>query len=54
MSTVTLEVVSLRLDEFESKNDLFVQQKIIKEWYTTAEVAAILGQNLQRLRGAPC
>jgi hypothetical protein len=42
MTATSLEEVSQRLGALESKIDLLVQQKTIKEWYTTAEVAAIL------------
>jgi len=54
MDSYSLNQVSIRLLALDSKIDLLVQQKSIKEWYTTAEVAAILDQNLQRSRGATC
>jgi hypothetical protein len=44
MTATSLEEFTQRLGALESKIDLLVQQKMIKEWYTTAEVAAMLGK----------
>lgn len=37
-----LALVASRLTRIETSLDLLVQQKLVKEWYTTAEVAKVL------------
>lgn len=43
MESTETEVIS-RLDKIESLLTTLVEQKIVKEWYTTAEVATLLSK----------
>ena len=44
VATDTLECVIKRLERIETALDLIIQQRTIKDWYSTAEVAEILGK----------
>ncbi len=44
MTTEELNDLTARLNRIEQTLDLLVQQRSIKEWYSTAEVAKILGK----------
>jgi len=44
MTTEELNDLTARLNRIEQTLDLLVQQRAIKEWYSTAEVAKILGK----------
>ena len=44
MSTEELTDLTARLDRIEHALDLLVQQRAIKEWYSTAEVAKLVGK----------
>ncbi len=44
MTTDELNDLTARLNRIEQTLDLLVQQRAIKEWYSTAEVAKILGK----------
>jgi hypothetical protein len=44
MNTEELNDLTARLNRIEQALDLLVQQRAIKEWYSTAEVAKILGK----------
>jgi hypothetical protein len=44
MTTEELNDLTARLNRIEQALDLLVQQRAIKEWYSTAEVAKILGK----------
>jgi hypothetical protein len=44
MTTEELNDLTVRLNRIEQALDLLVQQRAIKEWYSTAEVAKILGK----------
>jgi len=41
---ISMDEVCVRLGAIESALNLLVQQKMIKEWYTTVELATILGK----------
>ena len=43
MSVIETDVLS-RLEKIESLLRTLVQQKTVKEWYSTAEVASVLGK----------
>lgn len=40
----TLDDISKRLTSIEATLQLFVQQRLVKEWYSTAEIAELLGK----------
>ena len=44
MSTEELTDLTARLDRIEHALDLLLQQRAIKEWYSTAEVAKLVGK----------
>jgi len=44
MTTQELDELTARLVRIEQTLDLLVQQRAIKEWYSTAEVAKLLGK----------
>ena len=44
MTTEELNDLTARLNRIEQTLDLLVQQRTVKEWYSTAEVAKILGK----------
>jgi hypothetical protein len=44
MQTEVHEDVAERLQRIEQMLELLIQQRTIKEWYTTAEIAKILGK----------
>lgn len=44
MTTEELNDLTARLNRIEQTLDLLVQQRAVKEWYSTAEVAKILGK----------
>jgi hypothetical protein len=44
MTTDEFHDLAARLDRIEQTLDLIVQQRAIKEWYSTAEVAKLLGK----------
>ncbi len=44
MTTKELNDLTARLNRIEQTLDLLVQQRAVKEWYSTAEVAKILGK----------
>lgn len=44
MSTEILNDLTARLTRIEQAIDLLVRQRTVKEWYSTAEVAKLLGK----------
>ena len=44
MSEELMRVLIHRLDKIESNLDILVQKHVVKDWYTTEEVAEILGR----------
>jgi hypothetical protein len=44
MNTEELNDLTARLNRIEQALDLLVQQRAVKEWYSTAEVAKTLGR----------
>lgn len=44
MGTEQLELLLQRLDQIEAALALLVQQRTVKDWYSTDEVARILGR----------
>lgn len=44
MSTDKLDDLTARLARIEQALDLLVQQRTVKDWYSTAEVARLLGK----------
>lgn len=44
MNTDKLDDLTTRLARIEQALDLLVQQRTVKEWYSTAEVAKLLGK----------
>jgi hypothetical protein len=44
MTTEELNDLTARLNRIEQALDLLVQQRAVKDWYSTAEVAKILGK----------
>jgi len=42
MSIDQIELLAARLERIEAALQLLIQQKTVKDWYTTAEVAKIL------------
>lgn len=44
MTTEQLDDLTTRLARIEQTLDLLVQQRTIKDWYTTAEIAQLLGK----------
>jgi hypothetical protein len=44
MNTEKLDELTTRLVRIEQALDLLVQQRTVKEWYSTAEVANLLGK----------
>lgn len=44
MTTQELDALTSRLERIEQTLDLLVQQRTVKDWYSTAEVAKILGK----------
>ena len=44
MTTEQLDDLTTRLARIEQTLDLLVQQRTIKDWYSTAEVAQLLGK----------
>jgi hypothetical protein len=44
MTTDNIDALTARLDRIEQALVLLVEQRTIKEWYTTAEMAKVLGK----------
>lgn len=44
MTTEELNNLTARLNRIEQALDVLVQQRSVKEWYSTAEVAKLLGK----------
>jgi hypothetical protein len=44
MTTDNIDALTARLDRIEQTLVLLVEQRTIKEWYTTAEMAKLLGK----------
>jgi hypothetical protein len=39
-----LDFLTKRVEEMDEKLDMLIQQRTVKDWYSTAEVAQILGK----------
>lgn len=44
MTTQEIDELTVRLDRIEQTLVLLVQQRTVKEWYSTAEIAKVLGK----------